>query len=79
MSKRSKDPCKPFACAIQDCLNAKNFQESACVDVIENLNECCRHWKHKSLVCSGMLIGPAEVEKSDVKSDGTSGVEVRKA
>ncbi|KAK3912708.1 Cx9C motif-containing protein 4 [Frankliniella fusca] len=65
MSRKPKDPCKPFACAIQDCLKGHNFQESACEQVIENLRDCCRKWKDKSLVCSGMLERPASVDGSN--------------
>lgn len=48
-------------------LPAHNFQEAACTQAIENLTECCRKWKHKSLVCSGMLV--AEEGKSDVGAE----------
>lgn len=39
MSKN--DPCKPQACAIQDCLKANNYNESKCTKVIDQLYECC--------------------------------------
>ncbi|OBA14004.1 uncharacterized protein OGAPODRAFT_103731 [Ogataea polymorpha] len=35
------DPCKPQACAIQDCLKANNYNESRCTKLIDQLYECC--------------------------------------
>lgn len=32
------------ACAIQDCLNANNYNESKCLKVIDNLYLCCRKY-----------------------------------
>ncbi|XP_026290316.1 cx9C motif-containing protein 4 [Frankliniella occidentalis] len=78
MSRKPKDPCKPLACAIQDCLKGHNFQESACEQVIENLRECCRKWKDKSLVCSGMLERPITTEESNVQSKGAPDIKIWK-
>lgn len=72
MSKKPRDPCKPLACAIQACLNAHNFQEASCQEAIENLTECCRKWKGKSLVCSGMIVDSTEGGESNVKSKNSS-------
>lgn len=35
-------PCKKQACAIQFCLQRRNYQESRCADVIQRYYECCR-------------------------------------
>ncbi|CDK28338.1 unnamed protein product [Kuraishia capsulata CBS 1993] len=35
------DPCKPQACAIQDCLKKANYDESKCTKVIDQLYLCC--------------------------------------
>eukprot|EP00741_Cyanophora_paradoxa_P004356 tig00000796_g4227.t2 len=34
--------CRKAACAIQECLAAKNHQQEACREVIERFNECVR-------------------------------------
>ncbi|XP_017096796.1 cx9C motif-containing protein 4 [Drosophila bipectinata] len=49
-----KDPCKPFACRIQACLNDNNYQEHKCLDVLEAMRQCCLKWHTKSLCCSGI-------------------------
>lgn len=33
--------CKPQACAIQKCLQLRNYDESKCTKVIDQLYECC--------------------------------------
>ncbi|SCW00381.1 LAFE_0C02938g1_1 [Lachancea fermentati] len=35
------DPCKPQACAIQDCLRKNGFNESGCTQLIDQLYQCC--------------------------------------
>eukprot|EP00741_Cyanophora_paradoxa_P004355 tig00000796_g4227.t1 len=35
--------CRKAACAIQECLAAKNHQQEACREVIERFNECRTH------------------------------------
>lgn len=37
-----EQPCKKQACAIQFCLQRRNYQESKCVDVIQRYYDCCR-------------------------------------
>lgn len=50
-----KDPCKKWACAIQDCLQLNNFQEEKCQAVIDALYECCaKLGTADSVVCSGI-------------------------
>jgi hypothetical protein len=34
--------CKKQACAIQFCLQRRNYQESRCADVIRGYYDCCR-------------------------------------
>jgi len=43
-----------------------NFQESRCVQQIDNLRECCKKFHEISLVCSGMKPSPpvSEVNQS---------------
>lgn len=33
--------CKPQACAIQNCLQLHNYDESKCTKIIDQLYECC--------------------------------------
>lgn len=50
-----RDPCQKQACAIQACLQAKNYDESACRKFTEALERCCeRHVGRESVVCSGI-------------------------
>ncbi|GFO38312.1 Cx9c motif-containing protein 4, mitochondrial [Plakobranchus ocellatus] len=50
-----KDPCKTYACALQSCLSANDFQESKCKAAIDALYECCAKFGTKdSIVCSGI-------------------------
>lgn len=49
-----KDPCKRFACKIQDCLSANDYQVSACKEVFEEMRQCCIKWKQESFVCDGV-------------------------
>ncbi|XP_055596093.1 cx9C motif-containing protein 4 [Uranotaenia lowii] len=55
-SKTAKDPCKPSACRIQDCLKANKFDETRCYDVIENMRQCCLKFHKVSLCCSGIKL-----------------------
>ncbi|KAG6136924.1 hypothetical protein E4U22_007544 [Claviceps purpurea] len=34
-------PCRPRACAIQDCLARNNYDDAKCQQVIMALYECC--------------------------------------
>ncbi|KAH6660232.1 hypothetical protein BKA67DRAFT_45115 [Truncatella angustata] len=38
---KSKPPCHPRACAIQDCLTKNNYNESKCQGLIDALYDCC--------------------------------------
>lgn len=38
------DPCKPEACAIQNCLQGNNYNESKCTKIIDNLYLCCKNF-----------------------------------
>ncbi|KAL9913270.1 cx9C motif-containing protein 4 [Glossina fuscipes] len=49
-----KDPCKKNACRIQACLKENNYQESKCLDVLEQMRLCCVKWHRESLCCSGI-------------------------
>ncbi|KAM8752880.1 cx9C motif-containing protein 4 isoform 1-T2 [Rhynchonycteris naso] len=62
-----KDPCQKQACEIQKCLQANNYMESKCHNVIQELRKCCaRYPKGRSVVCSGFE--QEEVEKLTLKS-----------
>ncbi|WPK25807.1 hypothetical protein PUMCH_003138 [Australozyma saopauloensis] len=39
--------CKPFACAIQNCLQENGYNESKCTKVIDELYKCCREFYEK--------------------------------
>jgi len=45
------DPCQKYACKIQDCLQANNWQENKCQTAIENLRKCCERFQHLDQVC----------------------------
>lgn len=36
------DPCKPQACAIQNCLKKNGYNESNCTKLIDQLYSCCK-------------------------------------
>lgn len=42
MSTNETSECKPFACAIQDCLLANGYDESKCSKAIDALYKCCK-------------------------------------
>ncbi|XP_062867973.1 cx9C motif-containing protein 4 [Trichomycterus rosablanca] len=49
-----KDPCQKQACAIQKCLQANNYIESRCEDVIQAMRRCCEdNSAETSVCCSG--------------------------
>jgi len=50
-----KDPCQRYACKLQDCLEANNYQESRCGHVIQEILTCCSRHRELSVVCSGFL------------------------
>lgn len=33
-----------------------NYQEGSCLDVLQEMKECCRKWGDTSLVCSGIKV-----------------------
>ncbi|XP_055855408.1 cx9C motif-containing protein 4 [Episyrphus balteatus] len=51
-----KDPCKANACRIQACLKANNWQESECLEVLEQMRLCCVKWHKESWCCSGIKL-----------------------
>eukprot|EP00983_Pelagomonas_calceolata_P041448 1138066-Pelagomonas_calceolata.AAC.1 len=46
--------CKPFACAIQDCLERHTYNQQVCGRAINNLIECCASLEkpHGSIHCT---------------------------
>ncbi|OWF38766.1 Cx9C motif-containing protein 4 [Mizuhopecten yessoensis] len=53
--KTIPDPCQKQACDIQTCLQAKNYDESACRKFIEALEKCCeRNVGRESVCCDGI-------------------------
>lgn len=38
----TENACKPFACAIQDCVRKNGYDESKCTKVIDELYKCCK-------------------------------------
>ncbi|KAL4220457.1 Cx9C motif-containing protein 4 [Mactra antiquata] len=63
--KREVDPCLKKACAIQECLQAKNYQESKCENVIQAMVECCEKYGDKSNCCAGFLKGQRKKKCKD--------------
>ncbi|KAH8300229.1 hypothetical protein KR044_012012, partial [Drosophila immigrans] len=73
MSDTRKDPCKRFACRIQACLSANNYQEDRCVEALEQMRVCCLKWHKESLCCSGIDLQKSYLKKADNdKSAGLS-------
>lgn len=48
------DPCKPFACKLQKCLQDNVYQPSRCESVIEEIRQCCIKHAAESISCSGI-------------------------
>ncbi|XP_034171532.1 cx9C motif-containing protein 4 isoform X1 [Osmia lignaria lignaria] len=48
------DPCKKFACKLQQCLKDNVYQPSRCESVIEEIRQCCIHHSAVSVVCDGI-------------------------
>ncbi|XP_055692129.1 cx9C motif-containing protein 4 [Lutzomyia longipalpis] len=61
------DPCKVNACKIQTCLKENNFQEDACLEVLEEMRQCCLKWHRESLCCSGIKLEKSYLEKQEEK------------
>ncbi|XP_017839402.1 cx9C motif-containing protein 4 [Drosophila busckii] len=70
MSKNKKDPCKPYACRIQACLSANDFQERRCAEELEQMRQCCLKWHKESLCCSGIDLNKTYITKKDDKDKG---------
>ena len=57
----SVDPCKRYACQLQDCLSKHNYNEEMCSLIIERLRKCCHEegGRSKQLAptptCSGFV------------------------
>jgi len=54
MPKKPFDPCKVNACKIQSCLSENKYQEDKCLEVLEDMRQCCIKWKSVSLCCDGI-------------------------
>ncbi|CAK9804481.1 Cx9C motif-containing protein 4 [Anthophora quadrimaculata] len=50
------DPCKKFACKLQQCLKDNVYQPSRCEAVIEQIRQCCIIHSAVSTVCDGIDI-----------------------
>ncbi|CAD7088984.1 unnamed protein product [Hermetia illucens] len=68
MSKNRKDPCKANACRIQSCLKENNYQEGSCLDVLEDMRQCCLKWHDQSLCCSGINLEKSYLPKKSVET-----------
>ncbi|BFZ00776.1 hypothetical protein BsWGS_03815 [Bradybaena similaris] len=84
MSNSKADPCQTFACALQKCLQASNYQEWKCASVMQALYDCCAKAGNDSVVCSGIhpketasRVGPQKfthkIVAEDVASDTLKG------
>ena len=51
--KPIKEPCQKYACAIQTCLKAKNYDQDKCQDAIEAMMKCCANLTTYSYICQG--------------------------
>lgn len=54
-----QDPCKKFACQLQYCLQANNYNEIKCKQILLQLIKCCQTsystTKKVSDTCSGFI------------------------
>ena len=48
-----REPCQKFACAIQKCLAANNYDEDKCKDAKEAMKKCCSKLTTFSYICQG--------------------------
>ncbi|KAF3430795.1 hypothetical protein E2986_08262 [Frieseomelitta varia] len=48
------DPCKKFACKLQQCLKDNVYQPSRCEEVLEEIRQCCIKHSTISVVCDGI-------------------------
>lgn len=65
MPQKPKDPCKKNACRIQDCLERNNFQEKFCLNVLEEMRQCCLKWHKESLCCTGIDLNKVYITSKD--------------
>uniref|UniRef100_A0A336N2Y4 CSON009328 protein n=1 Tax=Culicoides sonorensis TaxID=179676 RepID=A0A336N2Y4_CULSO len=66
-----KDPCKVFACRIQDCLDKNHYIEDRCLDALEDMRQCCLKFHKVSFCCEGIKLDrvykerPSETQKGN--------------
>lgn len=65
MPKKAFDPCKANACKIQACLTENKYIEEKCLDVLEEMRQCCIKWKSVSLCCEGIDINKTYKSSED--------------
>ncbi|XP_055382254.1 cx9C motif-containing protein 4 [Condylostylus longicornis] len=65
MPSSKKDPCKKFACRIQSCLEKHKYQESRCLEELEDMRQCCLKWHKESLCCSGIILDKDYLDRSE--------------
>lgn len=41
-SNETKDPCKKYACELQYCLQANNYNQVRCESIVNKLKQCCQ-------------------------------------
>lgn len=71
----SDDPCQKFACKLQDCLEAKGYDERQCQKAIEALKNCCLKFREKSeTVCDGFKNLWEKEKESECKKNETKKV-----
>jgi hypothetical protein len=68
MPRKTFDPCKANACKIQACLKDNNYIEEKCLDVLEEMRQCCIKWKPVSLCCEGIDIDKSHNPTKDVSN-----------
>ncbi|KAH8301893.1 hypothetical protein KR044_000376 [Drosophila immigrans] len=65
MPKPEKDPCKSFASRIEACLQRNNFQEQKCLQVLEDMRQCCIKWHEESFCCNGIDLAKEYIKQAD--------------
>ncbi|CAL1528955.1 unnamed protein product [Lymnaea stagnalis] len=66
-----KDPCQKYACDLQTCLQANDYQEWHCEPVLQALYDCCARSGYKnSDVCSGITVKETSLTNALKFSEG---------
>lgn len=65
MSAEPGNPCKPFACNIQACIQRNQFNQERCEHLVDQLYQCCQAFyaEHGKDVRCASCPTPAKLEE----------------